>query len=263
MRDIITYKLLYKFFVLAGLSLCLWAVSARTTKNTQTVDQFIPVVITEQLDPKNGVIPVDIRCGQARLTAPNRLEEFQCTLKNNTNVNIIAANAIYSVVLEQNGVLTKDTTSRTVQAAIHPDFRGTNRLIGPGDESSLGPPGPITYTSGISVKSVEIAMDYVEFEDGTTLGSDNQGSHIIKAMRVGAAKYREWLKLRYMRGGRSVASISSEVEGDQSLPSELRFADPNEEQGAIGYRSLLRNLFRTRGAGDVKKLLDSKLVVNE
>jgi len=261
MRDIITYKLLYKFLVLAGLSLCLWAVSARP-KSPQQVDQFIPVVITEQLEAKNGVIPVDIRCGQARLTAPNRLEEFQCALKNNTSLNITAANAIYSVVLEQNGVLTKDTTSRTVQAAIHPDFRGTNNLIGPGNESSLGPPGPITYTSGIIVKSVEIAMDFVEFENGTTLGRDNQGSHIIKAMRVGAAKYREWLKLRYMRGGRSVASISSEVEGDQSLPSELRFADPNEEQGAIGYRSLLRNLFQTRGAGDVKKLLDSKLDSN-
>lgn len=263
MRNLITYKLLYKFFVLAGLSLCLWAVSTRTTRSTQQVDQFIPVVITEQLEARNGVIPVDIRCGQARLTAPNRLEEFQCTLKNNTNLNITAANAIYSVVLEQNGVLTKDTVSSTVEAAIHPDFRGTNRLIGPGDESALGPPGPISYTSGIIVKSVEIGIDYVEFENGTTLGSDNQGSHIIKAMRSGAAKYREWLKLRYKLGGRSVAAISSEVEGDQSLPSELRFADPNEEQGAIGYRSRLRKLFQTRGADDVKKLLDSKLVVNE
>ena len=257
MRNLITYKLLYKFFVLAGLSLCLWAVSARSTKSTQQADQFIPVVITAQLDTENSVIPVDLRCGQARLTAPNRLEEFQCTLKNNTNLNITAANAIYSIVLEQNGSLTRDTVSSTVEAAIHSDFRGTNKLIGPGDESAVGPPGPISYASGITVKSVEIAIDYVEFENGTTLGSDRQGSHIIKGMRAGAAKYREWLKLRYKLGGRSVALISSDVEGDQSLPSELRFADPNEEQGAIAYRSRLRRLFQTRGAGDVKKLLDS------
>src|SRR6267142_2481642 len=100
MRDLITYKLLYKLFVLGGLSLCLWAVSART-KIPQQVDRFVPVVITEQLEAKNGVIPVYIYCGQARLTAPNRLEEFECALKNNTNLNITAANAIYSVVLEQ------------------------------------------------------------------------------------------------------------------------------------------------------------------
>ena len=92
MKNIITYKLLYKFFALAGLSLCLWAVSAGTKGQQQ--DQFIPVVITEQLEAKNGVIPVYVYCGQARLTAPNRLEEFQCTLKNNTNQNIMAANAI-------------------------------------------------------------------------------------------------------------------------------------------------------------------------
>jgi hypothetical protein len=262
MNIILGNKLLYRILLLSGLLLCLWAVSTGR-KNPQQTDTFIPVVVTEQLPAKDGIIPVDIRCGQARLTAPNRLEEFQCALKNNTSLNITAANAIYSVVIEQNGVVTKDTVSSTVQAAIHPDFRGTNKLIGPGDESSLGPPGPITYTSGIIVKSVEISMDFVEFENGTTLGRDNQGSRIIKAMRVGAARYREWLKLRYTRGDRSVASISSEVEGDQSLPSELQFADPNEQQGAVGYRSLLRNLFRTRGAGDVKRLLDSKLVVNK
>src|SRR6266850_1585972 len=105
MRNLITLRLLYKLFVLGGLSLCLWAVSARTN-SPQQVDQFIPVVITEQLEAKNGAIPVDIRCGQARLTAPNRLEEFQCTFKNNTKLNITSANAIYSVMLEQNGVFT-------------------------------------------------------------------------------------------------------------------------------------------------------------
>lgn len=262
MKTILENRLVYRLLLLSGLLLCLWAVSVRP-KNWHQNDEFIPVVITEQLQAENGVIPVELRCGQARITAPNRLEEFQCSFKNNTSLNITAANAIYSVVIEQNGVVTKDTVSSTVQAAIHPDFGGTNRLIGPGDESSLGPPGPITYTSGIIVKSVEISIDFVEFENDTTLGKDNQGSRIINAMRVGAAKYREWLKLRYTRGGRSVASIFSEVEGDEPLPTELRFADPNEEQGAVGYRSLLRKLFRTRGAGDVKKLLDSQLVVNK
>src|SRR6266487_2498578 len=149
MRYLITYKLLYKFFVLVGLSLCLWAVSARTTKSTQQVDQFIPVKINEQLSAKDGVIPVEIRCGQARLTAPNRLEEFQCTLKNNTNAKITAANVIYSIVLEQNGSLTKDTVSSTVEALVHTDFKGTSKLIGPNDESAVGPPGPISYENSV------------------------------------------------------------------------------------------------------------------
>src|SRR2546423_7085827 len=90
MKLIITYKLLYKLLVLAGLSLCLWAVSART--KSQQDDRFIPVVITDQLPARDGVIPVYFVCGQARLSSPNRIEEFQCTFKNNTNLNITAAN---------------------------------------------------------------------------------------------------------------------------------------------------------------------------
>ena len=172
-------------------------------------------------------------------------------------MNITAANAIYSIVLEQNGSLSRNTVSSTVDALIHPDFSATSKLIGPGNESALGPPGPISYSGGAIVQSVEISIDFVEFENGATLGPDKEGSRIINAMRGGAAKYREWLKLRYIMGGRSAAAISSAVEIDQSLSSELQFADPNEEQGAIAYRSRLRKLVKTRGAGEAKKLLDS------
>lgn len=256
MRESITYKLIYRLLVLVGLSLCLWAVSART-KSQQQVDQFIPVVITEQLEAKNGVVPVDIRCGQARLTAPNRLEEFQCSFKNNTNLNITAANAIYSIVLDQNGSVSRDTYSRTAETLVHPDFSATSKRIGPGDESDLGPPGPISYTSGVIVKGVEISIDFVEFENGTTLGPDKQGSSIIKAMRAGAGKYREWIKRQYKLAGSSVAAISSDIESDQSLPGDLRFADPNEELGARGYQIRLRKLLHNGRASDVKKLLDS------
>src|ERR1700687_928973 len=134
MKVAITYKLLYKLFVLAALSFCLWAVSARTESPQQT-DQFLPVVITEQLEPRNGVIPVEILWGMARLGARNQLDEFQCILKNNTARNITAANVIYSAVLDQNGSLTRDAVSSTVEALVHPDFRGTSKLIGPGDET--------------------------------------------------------------------------------------------------------------------------------
>ena len=104
---------------------------------------------------------------------------------------------------------------------------------------------------------MEISIDFVEFENGTTLGPDKQGSSIIKAMRAGAGKYREWIKRQYKLAGGSVAAISPEVESDQSLPAELRFADPNEEQGARGYRIRLRRVLQNNGASDVKKLLDS------
>jgi hypothetical protein len=246
---------MYRVLLLSGLLLCLWAVSTGRKSARQT-DIFIPVVVTEQLQPNNGVIPVDLRCGTARLSTPNRLEEFHCSLKNNTHLNITAANAIYSIVLENNGSISRDTVSSVVEARVHKDFRGTNKLIRPNDESTVGPPGPIFYPNGV-IRSIEIAIDYVEFENGTSLGPDRQGSRIIRAMRAGAEKYKQWLKLRYRQTGDLDRTMSSEIETNQMLPKELEFSNPNEQQGAIAYRSRFRSLYQERGAAEVKKLLDS------
>lgn len=254
MTTIFPFKLVYRLLILAALSLCLWSVSART-RNSQPQDEFIPVTITERLEAKNGLIPADLRCGMARLSAPNQLEEFRCVLKNNTQANITAANSVYTIVYEQKGSLFRDSFSSVSEAFVHKDFKGTNKLIEPGNETSFGPPGPISYADSV-IKSVEIAIDYVEFEDGSTLGPDKQGSRIIKAMRAGAERYRQWLKVR-TQSGNYIETISSVIETNQTLPSELRFTDPSEEQGANAYRSRLRKLYQNRGPAEVKKLLDS------
>ena len=255
MTSVFPFKLVYRILLLAGLSLCLLAVSART-KNSQPKDELIPVVITKRLEAKNGLIPADLRCGTARLSAPNQLEEFKCVLKNNTLANITAANTIYTIVYEQNGSLFRDSFSSVAEAFVHKDFKGTSKLIEPGNETSFGPPGPISYANGV-IKSVEIAIDYVEFEDGSSLGPDQQGSRIIKAMRAGAERYRQWLKVQTRQSGNYVDTISSAVATNQSLPRELRFPDPSEEQGANAYRSRLRKLYQNSGPAEVKKLLDS------
>ena len=255
MTTVFPFKLVYRLLILAGLSLCLWAVSART-KNSQPKDEFIPVAIAGRLETKNGLIPADLQCGMARLSAPNQLEEFRCVLKNNTQANITAANTTYTIVYEQNGSLFRDSFSSVAEAFVHKDFKGTNKLIEPGNETSFGPPGPISYADGV-IKSVEITIDYVEFEDGSTLGPDKQGSRIIEAMRAGAERYRQWLKVRTRESGNYFDAISSAVDTNQSLPSELRFTDPSEEQGANAYRSRLRKLYQNRGPAEVKKLLDS------
>ena len=254
MTTVFPFKLVYRVLILAGLSVCLWAVSAGTKSSPQK-EQFIPVVITNQLEAKNALIPADLRCGTARLSAPDQLEEFRCVLKNNTQANISAALAIYTVVYEQNGSSYRDSFSSIADAFVHKDFKGTNKLIGPGTETSFGPPGPISYENAV-IKGVEISIDYVEFEGGSSLGPDKQGSRTVGAMRTGAERYREWLKVQTHKSANYLDTISSAVETN-SLPSELRFTNANEEQGANAYRYRLRKVYQTRGPVEVKKLLDS------
>lgn len=251
MKNVVSAKLLYKCLALGGLSLCLWAVSARTKEQQ---DKFIPVVITDQLPAKAGVIPVFMSCGQARLSSANRIEEFSCTFKNDTNLKITAANVIASIILDSNGSTSTDPNNYTVTALVHRDFRSTSKLIGPGDEISVGPPGPITYSKGTVIKSIEIKIDYVEFDNGTTLGPDNEGSRIVNGIRAGAEKYKGWLKLQYERRGKSIAAVAPDIETTQALPADFP-TDANGQVGAREYRRQLQKVLNGTGPSEVKKLL--------
>lgn len=254
MKSIVTARLLYKLFALAGLSLCLWAVSARTKKQQQ--DTFIPVVITDQLPSRAGIIPVFLSCGQARLSAANRIEEFRCTFKNNTSLNITAANTIYTIVLDTNGSPASDANNLTIETLVHPDFRTTSKLIGPGDETDVGPPGPITYANGAVVTAVQVSIDYVQFENGTSLGPDKEGSRIVKAMQVGAQKYKRWLKAQYALRSQSVNALAADIEANESVPTDGQ-GDVNEQLGAREYRRRFQKLLQTGETTEIKKVLAS------
>jgi len=254
MSAVFPFKLVYRILILAGLFLCLSAVSAGTT-NSQQKDQFIPVVVTSQLYAKNGQIPADLRCEKARLSAPNKLEEFRCVLKNNTQANITAAHTLYTIAYEQDGSLFRDSFSSVAEAFVHKDFKGMGNLIGPGNETSFGPPGPISYENAV-IKEIEIGIDYIEFEDGSFLGPNKEGSRVVAAMRAGAERYKQWLKAQIRDSANYLETLSSALKAE-SLPSGLRFTDANEEQGANAYRYRLRKLNQDRGPVEVKKLLDS------
>ena len=244
-----TSKILIRILVFASLCLTLWVLTGRT-QNVQQEESYISINIIKQLEPENQTIPAEIRCGMAHLTAPNRLEGFDCIIRNNTNKKITAVNAIYSVLIEEDGVLSKDTHSSTIDTVIHPDFKKINKAILPGEERPLGPPGAISYPNAI-IKEVEIGIDYVEFDDTTTRGADEKGSQIIKDIREGAAKYKTWLSQKFNQQKRSVSAIVPLLQKEEPLPAVLQFINQQQELGAKAYRNYLRtHLARTGSAFD-------------
>ena len=80
----------------------------------------LPITV-KQLQPENGN-SVDLQCGSANVTPPNILNGFECTLKNNTQKSITAANIIYSTVLQEGGRETKDSRNQILLTYFHPDF---------------------------------------------------------------------------------------------------------------------------------------------
>jgi hypothetical protein len=252
-----------KIIVIAELAIALTltvivAATLRVHGNQQTIfNKQIPVVV-KQLPLVEGGLPVEVRCGLAHLTAPDTLESFSCMAINNTTKNIASLAAVYTVVTEGGEEDESSITSLlTVDSLVHPDIRSARglKMIQPGVMHPLQPPGPTSY-EGENVARVELSIDYVEFEDGTTLGPDKHGSRAVKSTREGAAQYKTWLVQKYQLVKGNLDVITSMLE-EPDLPAELqRGNNGNFTSGARRYRNFLRDAYQQRGVAELKKHLE-------
>ena len=81
---------------------CIVTLTARGNQSAESFDKQIPVAV-EQLTQAGGLLPVEVRCGVARLTAPDTLQSLPCMAINNTGKNIVSLAASYTVVTEKSG----------------------------------------------------------------------------------------------------------------------------------------------------------------
>lgn len=247
-------KVAVRLLTLSLLCMSLWMITSSVAKTPPPqAEQHIAVNITQQLEAAGGVIPAEIQCAPALITPSNEVD-FTCALRNNTRKKITAAAAVYSVVIEQNGVETRDDYSSVFVNLIGPQFEGLDRATGPGEEKSIGPSGPISYGDA-RIKGVEISIEYVEFEGGLTLGRADKGARVVSDFREGAAKYRGWIKGKYEAGRRSGSAIAPLLESTESLPEEVGLLNQNQEFGAKAYRRALRKRSDAGGHAEVGKLL--------
>lgn len=230
---------------------------ARADQSAEPFDKQIPVAV-EQLTQAGGVLPVEVRCGGARLTAPGTLESFSCMAINNTGKDIVSLAAYYTVVTEKRGEgESLNTNLLTVDSLVHPDIRRGRGLkpIRPGAVHPLQPPGPTTY-EGETIVRIELGIDYVEFEDDSSLGADKHGSKAMKAVREGAARYKSWLVKKYQLNRRDAAGLAGVVE-ETALPAELQLGRGDLIEGAHMYRRFLLGVYEQQGGAEFKKYLDN------
>ena len=227
------------------------------TASNQTVNPAHSSQITPVVKPfrsADGAIVTDLRCGKVYLTTAGRIENLSCTLKNNTDKRILAANVEYSIILESAGKKFTDTRLHTLDAYIHPDFYEVNKAILPGGERIVESPGPMFYEDS-TVKGIEVEVNYVEFEDKTTLGDSEKAARTIADIRSGAAKYKAWLSRKYTEHGKSAEALTHLLTQNLPGPGEL-VVTGQEEQGARAYRTRLRRIAETRGASEIHKYLN-------
>jgi hypothetical protein len=241
-----------KLLVLGFLCVCLWAFSGRAIV-IQQVTQNLPIIV-KQLEATDGVIPVELKCAPASLSAPDTLQNFSCVLKNNTGKSITAANVTYSILIWSNDKESRDTTSQIIDTLVDESVYEPDRAIGSGATFDVRAGGPTSYY-GSTIQRMEMEIDYVEFEDGTTLGLNQKAAEAIAQIREGAAACRAWLIKAYGQSGKSVRAIAPLLEKEHLLPESL-LKGSYQRTGAETYRRRMLNLYKARGAAEVSKRLD-------
>ncbi len=226
MSDSPKLKVLFRLFILCALVTCLWffsnkATSKITSQNAAPFERQIQVT-TNQIQPDKGIIPVELKCENAELSAPNAIEKLSCVIKNNTQKYITAGSLYTSITVEQEGKTFAVSTYDVFDTFLHPDFRAdhTNNLIAPGKEYRLNDL-PVTYDNNVLVKGITVQIDYLEFADNSMLGPNRAGSRIVGDMREGAAKYKNWIAQKYKEKGKSIEAIIPLLDADQPLAEEL------------------------------------------
>jgi hypothetical protein len=256
------HKILIRLCILCTLVACLWFFSGKA--NTAQFEKQIPVT-TDQLPSENGVIPVELRCEDAKLSAPNALEKLACVIKNNTNKYISAATINISVIFEKEGKPSTDSSFLTIETFVHPDFRDEHKdnLIPPRGERRFQDL-PSSY-DGAVINVVTVRIDYIEFADNAmALGPNHAGARIISNIRTGAAKYRDWLVQKYNQSGGVIDAITPLLEKDQPIPPELDIQNGDEQQGVVSYRNYARKTYQTKGIeGLIKHLRQTTAPVNK
>jgi len=229
------------------------ALQTRTNEDRNQVGLQLPITV-KQLQPENND-NVELLCGTASITPPNILNGFECTLKNNTHKSITAANIIYSTVLQEAGLETKDSRNQTLITNFHPDFYEKEKNIMPGESNSFRPAGVFTYHNAV-IKGIEVYIDYVEFEDSTSMGPDVEGSKLIEDFRAGAVKYKSWLAKESKQ--KSIETLIQSTQSDEELQKpEIGLNNITQKEGARRYGIGLRKLYKQRGPTEVQKYLST------
>jgi hypothetical protein len=216
-----------------------------------------PVAVVRQLESEGLVAPVELLRPSARLSAENQLEEYSCIVKNNTGKAIVAFSLAWNIITEVAGKESSVTELQVNVSFIHPDVQEDHMsgVIAPGAESPAEA-GPIYFEGNASVKRLGASIDYVEFEDGTSLGPNSKGasSQQIAMVREGASRYKEWLGQLYLKTGRSPEVVLQQLQSE-SIPDDLNLSNPEMKQGAYAYRTRMLKLYNTKGPVAIQKIL--------
>jgi hypothetical protein len=256
MIDIGAIRIATRLLALVVLASCLWFFAGTPVRTQKTATKRSLPVQARQLDPVGGVLQVELRCDDAKLSGTGRINEASCVIKNNTFAPMVAGTLEISVTLEQAGITNSISGYETFDTFLHPDFREDhkNNLIQPGMVYRFDLM-PANYGDAI-VKKIEAEVDYIEFADKTSVGPNHVGARKINDIREGAAKYKNWLVRKYKEKSASINSVIELLDNSETTSlEEVGLRNEDQQSGASMYRKFARRTYQANGPEGLTKHL--------
>lgn len=256
MSNLLSLRTLVRVGVVAGFVVWLWQLSGRAEPFVPASPQKPITITTTQLPSADAIVPVSLQCQTLDHPQPTGGKALRCIVTNNTNIPITAVSLAYNLKLEEKGEQLTQGGFVTIDALVHPDFHDANfsKFILPGAERVIvsrrliDEPAPDATT-------ILVGIDYAEFDNGTRLGPNKNGSQVVKQIRDGAVRYKEWLKQKYLTSGRSISAINQILERTTPVGPDLGI-EGDLEIGAKEYRRSARQVIKFFGGpSEIKKYL--------
>lgn len=217
----------------------------------QSPDSPAIKVVINQPPAQDGVTPIEIIQPTIVSSAPNKLDDFTYTLRNNSKKAIKAVAVVRTINYEEGGKVYAHSVYSTMDTAFYADFGGKSFL--PGSQMPMESAGPLSFDDGVVIKEITLTLEYASYADQTVYGAGGEGERRIKGMREGARRYKNWLTQEYSRAGKSLAAIFPTIQAP-GIPEALKL-DSDQTMGADRYRLNLLKTLKTKGAADVENYL--------
>jgi hypothetical protein len=191
-------------------------------------------ILISQLPTVEGIVPVEISSPRVSSNAPNEVEDVTYVIRNNTDKVVSALAVRKTVSYIEGGEVSTVSTCSTSDYAFHPDITGPH-VFAPHTAEFMDSAGPMRFGTAVTVKEVQLQVDYVLFQNDTAIGRGGEGDKKINSMRLGARKYKGWLMQRYAGSGKSVSAILPLLKTGHA-PPELDLSDIDQTVGAPNWR---------------------------
>ena len=159
--------------VLVGVALA-W----HQTTGLQSRDPAAIKVVINQPPATDGVVPIEIIQPIVFSSAPNKLDDFTYTLRNNSNKPIKAVAVVRTLNYEEGGKVYAHSVYSTMDTAFHADFGGKPFL--PGSQMPMESAGPLSFDDGVIIKEITLTLEYASYDDQTAYGPGGEGERRIK-----------------------------------------------------------------------------------